>query len=97
MSIIASLWKFDHVSRANFNWLTVSSLIKYRCLCGLRKIYMGDGTVLDPPVVFETNHKHHTRSSQSQPSVDCPLLRHSATLWWNNLSGEVALSSTFPY
>ena len=103
--ITTSLQKFDHVSehRANFNRLTVSTLIKYRCLCALHKIYVGDDTVLDPPVVFGTNHKHHTRSSQRfiQPafcrlSFTKKLFRHSATLWWNDLPDEVALSSTFP-
>ena len=66
VSITVSLQKFDHKSEhyTSFNWLTVSSLIKYRCLCALHKIYMGDGTVLDPPVVFGTNHKNYTRSSQ---------------------------------
>ena len=105
MRIIASLHKFDHVSehRANFDWLSVSSLIKYCCLCALYKIYMGDGTMLDPPVVFGTNHKYHTRSSQKfiQPafcrlSSTKKLFRHSAAHWWNDLPDEVALSSTFP-
>ena len=32
-----------------FNWLSISSLVKYRRLCVLHKIYMGDGTVLGPP------------------------------------------------
>ena len=105
VGITASLHKFDHVSehRANFDWLSVSSLIKYRCLCALHKIYMGDGTMLDPPVVFGTDHKYHTRSSQKliQPafcrlSSTKKLFRHSAAHWWNDLPDEVALSSTFP-
>ena len=104
MRITASLHKFDHVSehRANFNWLSVSSLIKYHCLCALHKIYMGDGTMLDPPVVFGTNHNYHTRSSQkliqpafSRLSSTKKLFRHSAVHWWNDLPDEVALSSTF--
>jgi len=96
--------KYDHVSEhcANFHWLTVSSLIKYRCLCALYKIYMGDCTVLDPTVVFGTNHKYRTRSSQRfiQPaycklSFTRKLFRHSPALWWNDLSDEVALPSNF--
>ena len=64
---------------------------------------MGDGTMLDPPVVFGTNHKYHTKSSQKfiQPafcrlSSTKKLFRHSAVHWWSDLLDEVALSSTFP-
>ena len=79
--ITASLHKFDHVSehRANFDWLSVSSLIKYRCLCALHKIYMGDGTMLDPPVVLELIINitlDLLRNLFSQHFVDYPLLRN---------------------
>ena len=56
--------QFYHVSEhhANFNWLTVSSLLKYCCLFVLQKVYIGDGAVPASPVVFGTNHGYNTRS-----------------------------------
>ena len=75
-------------------WLLVPILFKYWCFCALHKIYMGDGTVLDPLVVFGCyNHGHHTKDFFSQPSVyfNKKLFRHTDVLWWTN---EVDLSST---
>ena len=103
--ITASLKKFDHVSEQHykFHWLTLSSLIKYRCLCALHKIYFGEGIALDPPIVFGTNHGYSTRSSSRsiQPlfcrlSKTKKLFRHSVTAWWNVLSDDVILTSNFP-
>ena len=100
-----SLGKFDHVSEhcSKLHWLTVSSLIKYRCLCALHKIYLGNGIVLDPPIVFGTSHEYCTRSSNKsiQPvlcrlSKTKKLFRCSVTHWWNDLPDDVVLTSTFP-
>ena len=52
--ITTSIGKFDHVSEHHdkLHWFTVSSLIKYRCLCALHKFYHGNGIALDPPITF---------------------------------------------
>jgi len=47
----------------NSQWLTVPSLIKYHCLRALHKIYLGEGLVLGPPIVFGTSHGYPTWSS----------------------------------
>ena len=103
--ITASIGRFDHVSEyhSKLHWLTVSSLIKYRCLCALHKIYHGDGIVLDPPITFGTSNTYCTRSSNRfiQPEL-CrqshtkKLFRHSVTHWWNDLPEDVLFSHKFP-
>ena len=105
--ITASIGRFDHVSEhhSKFHWLTVSSLIKYCCLCALHKIYHGDGIVLDPPIVFGTSHTYYTWSSNRfiQPvlcklsrTIYKKLFRHLITHWWNDLPDDIVFADKFP-
>jgi len=101
--ITASIGRFDHVSEhhSKIHWLTVSSLIKYRCLCA--KIYHGDGIVLDPPITFGTSHTYCTRSSNRFIQAELcrlsrtkKLFRHSVIHWWNDLPDDVLFYHEFP-
>ena len=52
--ISAGLQKYDHLShhRHQLNWLSVSSLLKFRSLCVMHKIYHHNNVPLDPPITF---------------------------------------------
>ena len=54
--ITASLRKYDHVSyhchQLNWPWLSLPSLIKYRSLCVMHKIYYGTSVLLNPPIMI---------------------------------------------
>ena len=49
--------------RYQLNWLSLPSLIEYRSLCVMHKIYRDTNVPLTPPIVFGSNHAYHTRWS----------------------------------
>ena len=73
--ITASLRKYDHVSyhRYQLNWLSLPSLIEYRSLCVMHKIYRDTNVPLTPPIVFGSNLTILVglTDSFSQCIVDC--------------------------
>ena len=102
--ITASLRKYDHVSyhRCQLNWLSLPSLIKYRSLCVMHKIYYGP---LNPPIIFGSSHTYSILDGlidlSSQCIVDCLQHKNSFAMW-PLIGGMICLpdvivaSTTFP-
>lgn len=88
--------------RKNLKWLSVQSLVKYRSLCAMNQIYVGQNTLLDPSISFGKQHDYNTRYS---PRFALPVLchlastktlfRHSAAQWWSNLPDDILLTLNF--
>ena len=102
--ITACLQKYDHVSyhRHQLNWLSVSSMIRYRSLCVMHGIYHHNNVPFDPPIIFGSTHAYRTRWSERliQPvycrlSATKTLFRHLVSRWWNELSDDLVTSPTF--
>ena len=84
-------------------WLPVTCMIKHRCLCAIHRYYSHpDCMLLDPPFLFGLQHRYHTRTLERFVYLNrCRLLptqrsfRHAAAKLWNDLSDDLAMSSTF--
>ena len=99
------LHKYDHVSHhyCSLNWLPFESLVQYRSLCAMYKLYRVQHLPLQPPIVFGCTHLHNTRTKLhfAQPAY-CHLsfaLRHfrfKSISWWNSLPEEMIAAGNFP-
>ena len=84
-------------------WLPVMRMIKHHCSCAIHRYYSHpDCMLLDPPFVFGLQHRYHTRTLERFVYLNCCRLlptqrsfRHAAAELRNDLSDDLAMSSTF--
>ena len=60
--IVKNLRKYDHVSahRVSLGWLPVETLICYQTLCTMYQLYHKQTVLLDPPMLFGSEHNYTT-------------------------------------
>ena len=102
--ITACLRKYDHVTyhRHQLNWLSVSSMIRYRSLCVMHGIYHHNNVSFDLPIIFGSTHAYRTRWSERliqqaycRLSATKTSFQHLVSRWWNELSDDLVASPTF--
>ena len=102
--IVKSLRKYDHVSahQVSLGWLPVETLIRYWTLCTMHQLYHKQTVLLDPPILFGSEHNYSTQCpltfanfSRRRLSRTQTSFHYRGAKWWNDLPDSIITSRDF--
>ena len=103
--IVKNLRKYDHVSshRVSLGWLPVETLIRYQTLCTMYQLYHKRTVLLDPSILFGSEHNYSTQCPFTFAMFPRYCLFRIQTFfhyrgakWWNDLPDSIIPSHDLP-